>query len=156
MQRSKKQFLRPTWKVVFYAKSLLLHIFKSEALCQTKKSRDYFHSWSIHEMSTLKYKKVRKLCSFTINTNHYRNCRLSNLQYFAQIHTLHFTNINIDTQLFSHIESSIYKPIFYLVAFADRKRYDESIYVPATLNNTPVYCKRIQYIECNSNSNLVI
>ena len=155
MQRSKKQFLRPTLKVIFYAKSLLLHIHKSEALCQTKKSRDYFHSFSIHEMSTLKYKKVRKLCTSMINTNHYWNCRLSNL-HFAQIHTLHFSNINIDTQLFSHIESSIYKPIFYLVAFADRKRDDESIYVPATLNNTPVYCKRIQYIVCNSNSDLVI
>ena len=89
MQRSKKQFLRPTWKVVFYAKSLLLHIFKSEALCQTKKFRVYFHSWSIHGMSTLKYKKVRKLCTSMINTNHYWNCRLSNL-HFTQIHTLHF------------------------------------------------------------------
>ena len=101
-------------------------------------------------------KKVRKLCSSTINTNHYWNCRLSNL-HFAQIHTLHFYKYQYRyITILTYRKLHTHKPIFYLVAFADRKRDDESIYVPATLNNTPVYCKRIQYIVCNSNSHLVI
>ena len=73
------------------------------------------------------------------------------------IHTLHFYKYQYRyITILTYRKLHTHKPIFYLVAFADRKRDDESIYVPATLNNTPVYCKRIQYIVCNSNSHLVI
>ena len=88
-KEAKNNFLDLLEKL-FSMQKVFCCIFSSLKLFVKPKSLETIFTLSAYMKCQLwNTKKVRKLCSSTINTNHYWNCRLSNL-HFAQIHTLHF------------------------------------------------------------------